>query len=212
MVELRGIDSKRIVAIDGGRREEFIVDLWIVPNNSHPPTPSPSIDVTMDPSDNLLYDEFEVGYDNFASRSEDAAARLDGFAETLKKEPKSWGCVVAFAENGDDRMGMEWDPPGEALRIARRQKQYLVRKHGFTLSKLTAVDGGYAGRTVELWVMRPGARFDKGPFIYPNRLKAKGRGILTLNKSYNLDLCCKACIRSGTDPYVLRNGERHKPK
>lgn len=212
LAEWRGIYPKRIVAIDGGRREEFIVELWLVPNNVQPPAPALTVNVPDDLGDNLLYDEFDVGYDNFGNRAEDAVARLDGFAAALKKEPNSWGCIIAYAQSGDDRMGMDWDSPGTSLRIAQSQKNYLIKKHGFALSKLTVVDGGYSGRVVELWIVRPNARFDKGPFLYPSRLRASRGGTLTINKSDTLSLCCKACIRGRTDPYILRKGKRVKPK
>lgn len=196
LVAVRGLDEKRIVAIDGGRRAEFIVELWIVPNDAQPPEPAPTEKVQNDLGDNLLYDEFGVGYDNFGTRTEDAVARLDGFAATLKKEPKSWGCIIAYAQSGDDRVGIEWDYPGEALKVARSQKNYLITRHGFAPSRLTTVNGGYSGRIVELWIMRPGARFDNGPFVYSTRLKAGRSNTLTIGERKDTpEGCCRACVR-----------------
>ena len=212
LVQWRGLEEKRIVAIDGGRREEFTVDLWIVPTQSRPPAPTPNVAVKMDLNDNVLFDEFDFGYDNFANRSENDAARLDGFAEALKKEPKAWGCVIAYAHTGDDRIGDQWDPPGAALKIARQLKTYLATEKGVSQSRLSAIDGGYAGRIVQLWVMRPGARFDRGPFIYSTRLRANGGSSLTLNSRDSSDLCCKVCIRAGADPYIFRNSKRRNPQ
>ena len=40
----RGIDLARIVALDGGYREAPMTELWIVPQGSTPPKPSPTID------------------------------------------------------------------------------------------------------------------------------------------------------------------------
>lgn len=199
LVEWRGIEAKRIVAIDGGRREEFTVDLWLVPDNARPPVPTPTVNVQDDLEDNLLYDEFDVGYDNFGNRAEDAVARLEGFAAALKKEPNSWGCVIAYAQSGDDRVGVDWDSPGTALRLAKSQRNYLIRKSQIAPERLTAVDGGYSGRVVELWIMRSGARFDKGPFLYSSRLKANRSRVLTINNNDTLNLCCKACVRAQTD-------------
>src|ERR1700716_2159172 len=48
MVELRGIEPQRIITLDGGRREEFIVELWLVPNTAQPPKPKPTITVPDD--------------------------------------------------------------------------------------------------------------------------------------------------------------------
>lgn len=211
LVEWRGIDADRIVAIDGGRREEFGVELWLAPNTAQPPKPTPTITVPDDPDDNLLYDDFDTGYDNFGDKTQDATSRLDGYAAALNKDRNAWGCIVAYAEAGDDRMGMDWDPPGTALKIARAQKRYLVAKHHIAPSKLSVIDGGYGGRVVELWLMRPHARFDKGPFLYSTRLKANRNGTLTLGASDTKGMCCKACARGHTNPYVKYEHRRRAP-
>lgn len=196
LVDYRGIESRRIVIVDGGRREEFIVELWLVPRNAKPPEPAPTIIVPDVAGDNLLYDDFDLGYDNFASRTENDPARLDGFAKALEREPGSWGCIVAYAMAGDDRTGIEWDRPGTALRIARARRAYLVKQHGLPLSRLSIVDGGYSARMVQLWIMRPNARFDVGPFVYPDRLKANQNGTLTIGKANQNRSCCKACAKN----------------
>lgn len=205
LVEARGIDPARIVTIDGGRREDFIVELWLVPNGSRPPEPTPTVTVEDDLGDNLLLDRFEVGCEGFSCRYEDETAHLDGFAAALEKEPESWGCIVAYAQSGDDRDGMEWDAPGTARKIAQSQRNYLIKKRGFAPKKLTAVDGGYSWRSVELWLMRPGARFDRGPFVYSGRLKASKNGTLKATDQRMRGICCKVCVIGHTDLYMLRN-------
>jgi len=47
LVNTRGIDAGRIVTMDGGCREELVVELWIVPSGATPPTASNS--ATVDP-------------------------------------------------------------------------------------------------------------------------------------------------------------------
>lgn len=210
LVEWRGIAADRIVPIDGGRREEFVVELWLVPGLAQSPKPAATITVPDDRADNLLFDDFDTGYDNFGSKTQDDASRLDGYAAALKNERDAWGCIVAFAEAGDDRIGMEWDRPGTALKIARAQKRYLVAKHHIAPSRLSVVEGGYSGRMVELWVMRPKARFDKGPFLYSTRLKANRNGTLTLGESDTKGMCCKACARGRSNPYMLKFTHRRR--
>ena len=74
----------------------------------------------------------------------------------VEEEPAAWACVISYAQNGDDNVGIEWDAPQTARKTSQSVKNYLVRKHGFTASRISAVDGGYSeGRTVELWIMRP---------------------------------------------------------
>jgi hypothetical protein len=196
LVNSRGIPPQRIFAIEGGRRDEFMVELWLAPKGSKAPEPAPTVTEQDDPGDNLLYDSYSPGYDNFGNYHEGMEGRLGGFAAMLKKEPAAWGCVIAYAQNGDDNIGIEWDSPRIARETSQGVKNYLVTKHGFRPSGISAVDGGYSeGRTVELWIMRPGARFDKGPFVYPYRLKAGRGATLTLDKRDWLNDCCKACSR-----------------
>lgn len=41
LITMRGIDSGRIVVIDGGLRDQLAVELWLVPSGASPPTPRP---------------------------------------------------------------------------------------------------------------------------------------------------------------------------
>src|ERR671912_786136 len=78
LVEARGIEPARIVTIDGGRREDFIVELWLVPGGARPPQPEPTVTRVDDLGDNLLFDSFAVDCENFGCGYEDEAAQLDG--------------------------------------------------------------------------------------------------------------------------------------
>lgn len=44
LVNERGIEARRIVTIDGGHREEFTIDLFLVPRGAAGPTPTPTVD------------------------------------------------------------------------------------------------------------------------------------------------------------------------
>lgn len=43
LVERRGISSERVIVIDGGYREEFQVNLWVIPANITPPEPNSTV-------------------------------------------------------------------------------------------------------------------------------------------------------------------------
>jgi len=47
LVNTRGIDAGRLTVIDGGCREDLVVELWVVPSGAAAPTPSNS--ATVDP-------------------------------------------------------------------------------------------------------------------------------------------------------------------
>lgn len=43
LVNSRAIDNARVIMIDGGYRESWTAELWIVPKGASPPTPSPTV-------------------------------------------------------------------------------------------------------------------------------------------------------------------------
>lgn len=43
MSDSRGIDANRIVVVNGGYREQWAAELWIVPKGANPPTPTPTV-------------------------------------------------------------------------------------------------------------------------------------------------------------------------
>jgi hypothetical protein len=42
LVEMGGIDPNRVMVIEGGCRNKFTIELWLVPNESKPPAPTPT--------------------------------------------------------------------------------------------------------------------------------------------------------------------------
>jgi hypothetical protein len=43
LVGRRSIQSERVIMIDGGYREEFQVELWVIPADATPPSPTPTV-------------------------------------------------------------------------------------------------------------------------------------------------------------------------
>lgn len=43
MHDTRGIDFNRIVVVNGGYREQWAAELWIVPKGANPPVPTPTV-------------------------------------------------------------------------------------------------------------------------------------------------------------------------
>lgn len=43
LVATRGLDSKRFMVVNGGYRESWEAELWIVPKGANPPTPTPTV-------------------------------------------------------------------------------------------------------------------------------------------------------------------------
>jgi hypothetical protein len=43
LVNSRGLDAKRITVVNGGYRDSWESELWIVPKGAHPPAPTPTV-------------------------------------------------------------------------------------------------------------------------------------------------------------------------
>lgn len=43
LIDMRGLAANRLTVINGGYREEWMAELWIVPNGAPPPVPTPTL-------------------------------------------------------------------------------------------------------------------------------------------------------------------------
>jgi hypothetical protein len=192
LVKDRGIDSNRILAIDGGRREDLTVEVWIVPTGTAPPSPTPTLPTEpINPNVSRKFDE--VSYyipaqdadTHWSGYVEDQAAQLDGFAEALRQEPNSRGYMIAYAQYyvSDYRFYEPSrgyyrtlrDPPSLIPRMLRRDRNYLSRVHGIDASRIIIINGGYRRRrTLELWIVPNGAsRPRPTPNAFPGRRRRR---------------------------------------
>jgi len=170
LVSTAGLNSDRIVTIDGGQRESLTVELWIVPSGTQPPTPTPTL--TLRPGhegEAWKFDEYPYGYEFSWNSFETPSVRLDGFAQWLRSHPTSKGYIIVYALNSDDRRDIQGDGFGRAKRIALAEKTYLTKTQRIDPARLVAVDGGHSNeRTVVLWIVPDGAA--------PPRVRRTGQG------------------------------------
>lgn len=200
LVKLLGIDANRVVGIDGGKQDCAKGELWVVPDGAAPP----EIQGWNDPLDGYAwaykYDEqyydhaslpsyIESGYH---SLEEDEAARLDSYAEELKKHTDARGYLIAYAQHWIDSGHFEEqdetgrlrrvpyrnvysDPAGTTHKMLTIDRSYLVKKHGINPTRIIAINGGYRkGRNMELWIVPRGERPPvPTPNVYPPRRRAK---------------------------------------
>lgn len=90
-----------------------------------------------------------VEYGDISIRKE--SAYLDKFAVRLRKEPLAQSYIIVYAGK------RAW--VDEAKKRAVRLRGYLVEKHRIDPERVVAIDGGYRqSRTVELWLVPPGAQ------------------------------------------------------
>jgi hypothetical protein len=81
---------------------------------------------------------------------DDTKARLDNLAIELQNAPTSQGYIIAYAGR-DSRAG-------QADRLIKRAKDYMVKQRGIDASRISVINGGYRDTDYfELWVVPQGA-------------------------------------------------------
>jgi len=153
-----GLPSERIVTVDGGVASSLWQELWVVPPNSAPKAREDAYDNSYQPSVYKFDDHYyQIGEDpNDLSYWPVAPANLIGyleaFGETLLKNPKLVGYLVAFRDaKRDNRQATK--------RMLRTERNFLIKEFHLEPSRIKSVDGGYRpARTMELWIAQPGYR------------------------------------------------------
>lgn len=155
LTEARGIEANRIAVVDGGYREKFVTQLWLVPEGAEPPRPEPS---TSQPAVNTssAY-QFDVECLNCS-----AAVNLDlygldeglkFYAQELRKNPDSRGL---FLVRSDRNVSVR-----EALKEARRAKRLLTKTHDIDAGRISIRSGRSRNdgtAVVEMWIVPRGAK------------------------------------------------------
>lgn len=193
LVNSRGIDSARVIALDGGALSCPSTELWIVPIGA---TPTPKGDARIEQLNTdsaYKFDEYDYpSGDDSSGYVEDGAARLEGFATALRKRPHSRGYIIAYARyevvrdykeyiNGVGRKPTKEvysDPAGTAYKLAMSEKNHLIKAYHLPSSRIVSVDGGHRKwHQIELWIVPRG---EHAPIATPNafpKRRAKRRAI-----------------------------------
>lgn len=149
-----GLIPARITAVDGGYAPETSVEIWIVPSGAPIPIPSARGSFQAEPGVAQKYDEFSLDGWWFDGRYERQSERLDGFGDSLKAEPGSKGLIIVHRGTLSCETCLR---PGTEFQFARREKIYLMRKHGIVPARISIARGGkVGGGRMELWVVPPG--------------------------------------------------------
>lgn len=154
-----------MTVLEGGRREEMTVEVWISPPGSLAPVPNPTVSLEPTSTTSYLYDRYDSNCDDLfrpkvdasgiddcgygGSWYEDESARLDGFVKAIRQAPGSTARLVVYSLRRDARRKVQ--------KFIQQEKDYLVRKAGLNASSITVVSRtARKDRSVELWVVAPG--------------------------------------------------------
>lgn len=163
LVKARGIDPFRLEVVYGGYRDEVWYQLWVVGSGME--VPVRPFDFTLALSREktpFLFDRFfwfplnenDIGIESGYIGYLDERGRYEAFAEALRSDLGSRGCVIAYAGRGNRR--------GTDRRLAARVKMMVVTANGLGADRVAALAGGTRRQqTVELWLVPPGSALPK---------------------------------------------------
>jgi hypothetical protein len=160
LVNSRGLPSDRIVIVDGGVASCLSQELWIVPPGSAPQPREDAYDNSYKPPI-YKFDEhyYRIGKPEpdemtyWPTAPENPIGYLESFGETLLKDRKLVGYLVAFRDAAHDNRQA-------AKRALRAERSFLIKEFKIKPSRIKIIDGGYRElqTTIELWIARPGYR------------------------------------------------------
>lgn len=177
LVNTRGIEKERVVAIDGGEADSFAQELWIVPPGTAPIPRSDAYQKQVVDIDSVRK------FDELRWEGEDAspgvhAGGLEAYAVALRAEPHALAYVIvyptyyiqrdSYADNGKRQRHWQTyrDPPGTARKILTEARGLLMKEFHIASTRIRLIDGGYRKRGgVELWIVPQG---EHPPIPTPN--------------------------------------------
>ncbi len=180
LVNARGIEKARVVAIDGGEADCLSQEFWIVPPGT---TLTPRSDAYQrnfaDIDSAEKFDEFTWGGDHLAPGV--WSEELEAYATALRAQPGARAYVIAYggyyvqrayeADGKQRRYSIERDPPGTARKVLKQAQRLLVREYHFSPSRIRLTDGGYRKwGSLELWIVPHG---EHAPIPTPNSFLPK---------------------------------------
>jgi hypothetical protein len=158
LITSRGLPAERIVTVDGGVASCLSQELWVVPPGSAPKPREDAYDNSYTPSVykfdehdyQIRHDPDEISY--WPNPPANLIGYLESFGETLLKDRKLVGYLVAFRDAADDNRQI-------TERMLRTERNFLIREFHIEPWRLKTVDGGYRlSRTMELWIAQPNYR------------------------------------------------------
>lgn len=155
-----GVESSRLEVVNGGRRKQSVVELWLAPEDAPPP-------VKAKKREKRLREAARIGAYSHANgkEGEDAGERrwmLDNLAEMLREDPQRVGCLVVFRDDAppefDEATG-KTETPFDYVALAGEWRRELWERHGIEEHRVVLLVGsasGWVRSSVETWIVPKG--------------------------------------------------------
>jgi hypothetical protein len=177
LINSRGLEKERVVAVDGGEANCLWQELWIVPLGAAPIPRSDAYQRNfVDTESARKFDEFTWGYDDVAPGV--YSGQLEAYVTSLQAEPRARAYLIAytgyyinhgsFKEDGKliRYSDTYQDPPGTAKRVLAEARRLLTKTFHFSPSRIRFMDGGSRKQGgLELWIVPRG---EHAPIPTPN--------------------------------------------
>ncbi len=163
LISGRGIDASRIEVVNGGYKDDFRFEFWLLDGNAKPPVEPFDLGALLAREKTpYLFDRYdyyppsemgtgiESGYIGYL----DDAGWYAPFVSALRSDPAARGCVIAYATRRNRR--------GSDRALAALVKRTIMRTHAIGAERIVPVAGGLRPhKLVELWIVPPGAPLPK---------------------------------------------------
>jgi hypothetical protein len=177
LINSRGLEKERVIAIDGGEADCLRQELWIVPRGAAPIPRSDAYTRNFVDTDSARkFDELNWGSADDASGV--YAGELEAYAAALRAEANARAHVIVYQgyytqresweESGRQRKSLTTyaDPPGTAHKVLMQARNALLKEFHLSPSRIRLVNGGYRKLGgLELWIVPRG---EHAPIATPN--------------------------------------------
>jgi len=131
LINMRGVASTAVVAVDGGVREKSLTELWLAPIGASFPQPSAPMPLALDQP--MKFDSLTLGPDCEWVDTVELAEPQDSvrfFGEALNKMPATVGFIFVHPSTHL--------PISKAIKLSADSRESVVRKYGVGVDKIDA--------------------------------------------------------------------------
>lgn len=156
MVNRRGVIPSDLIVIDGGYREKYWVEHWIVPNGAELPTPTPTVQSPkFEKNEAYLFDKAFYEEDEFTITLWSFTPEgIEFYANALKANPSARAYIVVYRFT----YPKDYDNRQDGRKLAQSAKELLIKKYNIAANRVFVINKRAFRNYAEFWIVPRGAR------------------------------------------------------